>query len=53
MKNFNNRKIDSDNNNMSLVTVIEGDPNASFSIAISPRSRSECYSFLEIAPLSI
>ena len=34
-----------------LVTVVEGDPKASFSIATTPRCRGERYSFLWIATL--
>ena len=34
-----------------LATLVEGDPKASFSIAITPRCREGCYSFPWIAPL--
>ena len=34
-----------------LVTVVEGDHKATFSIAITPRCRRGCYSFPWIAPL--
>ena len=33
-----------------LVTIVEGDPKAHFSIATTPRCWSERYSFLWIAP---
>ena len=34
-----------------LATIVEGDPKAPFSTAITPRCRWECYSFPWIAPL--
>ena len=34
-----------------MVTVVEGNPKASFSIATTPRCRGGHYSFLWIAPL--
>ena len=34
-----------------LATIVEGDPKAPFSIAITPRYRGRCYSFHWIAPL--
>ena len=34
-----------------LVTLVEGDPKAPFSITTTPRCRRGCYSFLLIAPL--
>ena len=32
------------NNKVKLVTLVEGDPKAPFSIATTPRCRGECYS---------